>query len=137
MTNKAKTTEETTEESGAIETRPAFPTIGRIVIVKGIVIHASGSDEDPAIVNSASEFPVVLPNLNPLRMVNGVPYVPPAPTKPDAVLCYLGLTMFPEGSQSRNLRNVPFFETKEEALALNLPKSSLPEQNAVAYWPES
>lgn len=114
-----------------------YPSMGRIVVVKGLKVHATGSDEDPAVVNSASDMPVVPPVLTSPRIINGVPQLPPPPPpKPEAVLCYVALTLFPEGMAPRSMRNVPFFKTREDAEKFDLPLSTVPDQNVKAFWPD-
>ena len=89
--------------------------IGDIVIVIGRKGAASGSEEDPAIVNLATQAPVLPPK--PTVIVDGVPQPKPVFVKPEEIVCYVAATLFPQGMAPQNIRNVPVYADRAAAVA--------------------
>lgn len=116
----------------------ALQAIGEVVIIKGYHVVGSASDEDPAIINKFMELPDV-PAPKPV-IINGVAQPIPKIVNPSGVLGFIHATMFPEGSQPRNVRNVRLYSSREDAVASrgdDPPKAPAgePDKYLVA-WPQ-
>lgn len=126
----------------------AFPPIGETILIKGFAVTNSGSDEDPALVNSCQELmsaETLAAHL--LSAVQTKQKISAADELAQKIadrsskagvgpICTVNATMFPEGAQSRNVRNIPCFASKEDALAYrgaDNPRSTNPDEYLVAY----
>lgn len=94
---------------------PPIARMGDIVIVRGFKVNATGSEEDPAIVNSIAHTFKELKDGQPVGAVN--------------------VTLFPEGAAPRAVRMVPLFASREHAIAFDaaVPTATSPDAHLVAF----